>query len=133
MKLTVIYLVVIISVICVHVKSTLGLNRNIYDSIDIDEVLSNDRLLKRYTDCVLDKVTVRCPKESREMKKDITITLESKCGDCTDGDKKKLKKVIEFLIKNKKETWDELKAKFDPNDKYMKQYEDMVKEGGVTF
>lgn len=39
-----------------------------FDNIDVDQILQNDRLLKRYVDCLLDKPNVRCPPEAVELK-----------------------------------------------------------------
>lgn len=39
-----------------------------FDNVDIDQILQNDRLLKRYIDCLLDKPNVRCPAEAVELK-----------------------------------------------------------------
>lgn len=39
-----------------------------YDNIDVDQILHNDRLLKRYADCMLDRNNVRCPPEAVELK-----------------------------------------------------------------
>lgn len=41
---------------------------NRYDNIDVDQILRNDRLLKRYVDCLLEKNNVRCPPEAAELK-----------------------------------------------------------------
>lgn len=41
---------------------------NKYDNIDVDEILHNDRLLKRYVDCLLDRNNPRCPPEAVELK-----------------------------------------------------------------
>lgn len=41
---------------------------NRFDNIDVDQILQNDRLLKRYVDCLLDKPNVRCPPEAAELK-----------------------------------------------------------------
>lgn len=38
-----------------------------YDNIDVDQILNNERLLKRYIDCMLDK-SPRCPPEAVELK-----------------------------------------------------------------
>jgi len=43
------------------------------------------------------------------------------------------KKVIRFLVENKKDAWNDLKQKYDPNGKYAKQYEEMAKKEGVKI
>lgn len=44
-----------------------------YDNIDVDAILKNDRLLKNYVDCVLDRG--RCTKEGQELKSEYTPTV----------------------------------------------------------
>lgn len=39
-----------------------------FDNIDVDQILHNERLLKRYVDCLMDKPDVRCPAEAVELK-----------------------------------------------------------------
>lgn len=46
-----------------------------FDNIDIDGILQNDRLLKRYVDCVLDKTNVRCPSEALEVKSEYYASI----------------------------------------------------------
>lgn len=41
--------------------------------------------------------------------------------------------MIKFLILNKKDQWDQLKAKYDPEGTYAKKYEDMAKKEGVEI
>lgn len=44
-----------------------------------------------------------------------------------------VRKVIRFLVENKKDTWNELKQKYDPEGKFSKKYENMAKEEGVDI
>ncbi|XP_077258942.1 ejaculatory bulb-specific protein 3-like isoform X2 [Temnothorax americanus] len=132
MKLAVICLFAVISVVYVH-ADTSDEYTNKYDNIDVDQILSNNRLLKRYVDCMLDKPNVRCPAEAIELKKHITEALETECVKCSDHQKAVIKKVIKFLVLNKRDMWNELKAKYDSNGKYAKKYEDMAKEENVEI
>lgn len=95
-----------------------------FDNVDIDQILQNDRLLKRYIDCLLDKPNVRCPAEAVELKKVLSEALETECAKCSDRQNEIAKKATEFLVNNKRDMWNELKAKYDPENKYAKKYED---------
>jgi len=44
-----------------------------------------------------------------------------------------VKKVIKSLVINKRDMWDQLKAKYDPEGKYTKKYEDLAKDEGVQL
>ncbi|KYN08563.1 PREDICTED: ejaculatory bulb-specific protein 3-like [Cyphomyrmex costatus] len=121
MKLAVFCLLAIISIVYADQYT------NKFDNIDVDQIISNDRLLKRYVDCVLDKPNVRCPAEAQELKKHINEALENECEKCTERQKEMIKKVIKHIVNNKQDMWNELKAKFDPEEKYAKKYEDEAK------
>lgn len=59
--------------------------------------------------------------------------LETECTKCSERQKEVIKKVIKFLVINKKEMWNELKAKYDPEGKYTKKYENMAKEEDIQI
>lgn len=44
-----------------------------FDDLDVDQILRNDRLLKRYVDCLLDKPNVRCPSAALELKSEYRV------------------------------------------------------------
>lgn len=37
------------------------------------------------------------------------------------------------MVTNKKDVWNELKAKYDPDGKFSEKYETMAKEGGIEI
>ena len=59
--------------------------------------------------------------------------LETECAKCSEHQKEIVKKVIKFLLENKRDLWNELKAKYDPEGKYIEKYEDLAKKEGVTL
>jgi len=129
MKLAVFCLFAATAVVYVYARPEEYTHR--FDNIDVDQILRNDRLLKRYIDCLLDKPNVRCPPEAIELKKYINEALETECEKCSDRQKEVVKKVIKFLVKNKTDMWNDLKAKYDPEGKFAKKYEDMANKEGV--
>ncbi|CAG4947244.1 unnamed protein product [Colias eurytheme] len=94
---------------------------NRYDDVDLDEILSNDRLLVPYVKCILDQG--KCSPDGKELKSHIKEALEENCGKCTETQKAGTRKVIGHLINKKAEYWDQLKAKYDPEHKYVLKYE----------
>lgn len=58
----------------------------------------------------------------------MTDALETECVKCSDRQKEVAKKVIKYMVENKKSMWDELKVKYDPEGKYMKKYEGNLDE-----
>lgn len=63
----------------------------------------------------------------------INDALETECEKCSDYQKQMVRKVIKFLILNKKDWWNQLKAKYDAEGKYAKKYEDLAKKEGVEI
>lgn len=63
----------------------------------------------------------------------INDALETECAKCSKTQRDTVEKVIKFLILNKKDMWNQLKAKYDPEGKYAKRYEDLAKEQGLEI
>nr|ALR72517.1 chemosensory protein 3 [Colaphellus bowringi] len=102
-----------------------------YDKVDLDAILQNERLLRSYIDCLLDKK--KCSKDGEELKKILPEALKSKCAKCNENQKKGAKKVIRYLLKEKRAWWDELEAVYDPEGIYRKTYEKELKEEGIQI
>nr|XP_012231377.1 PREDICTED: ejaculatory bulb-specific protein 3-like [Linepithema humile] len=131
MKLALVCLLAIATIVYVSARPDGYTNR--YDNIDVDQILNNDRLLKRYTDCLLEKANARCPPEAIELKKVLNEALETECAKCSEHQRQIVRKVIRFLVENKRDLWNELKAKYDPEGKYVNKYEDMATREGVQL
>lgn len=120
-----------------------------YDDVDIDQILQSDRLLRNYLNCLLDKG--RCTPDGAELKSKfhilhlITLTtylftlenlpdaLQNECSKCNESQKKGATKVIRYLIDNKRQFWDELAAKYDPEGVYLKKYEAEAKKENINL
>ncbi|XP_014473399.1 PREDICTED: ejaculatory bulb-specific protein 3-like [Dinoponera quadriceps] len=131
MKFALVCLLTVVAVAYVYARPEEYTHR--FDSINIDEILQNDRLLKRYADCLLDRANGKCPAEAVELKKVLGEALETECAKCSDHQKEMVKKVIKFIVINKPDIWSDLKAKYDPEGKYTKKYEDMAKQDGIQL
>ncbi|XP_075215742.1 ejaculatory bulb-specific protein 3-like [Lycorma delicatula] len=91
-----------------------------WDNINIDEVMNNERLMKQYMDCILDKGP--CSPDGKELKKHIPDAVKTKCAKCTDKQKEGAKKVIRHLIEKRPNDWEQLKKKFDPTGEAFDAY-----------
>nr|AEC04842.1 chemosensory protein [Batocera horsfieldi] len=100
-----------------------------YDNIDLDEILKNDRLLRAYVDCL--KGTKKCTNDGEELKKVLPEAIDNDCAKCNDTQKNGARKVIRYLIKNKRDWWNELEVIYDPTGKYKKKYEEEAKKEGL--
>jgi hypothetical protein len=51
--------------------------------------------------------------------------LETDCTKCSETQKSGAKKVLEYLVKNKRDWFDELSAKYDPTGKYKARFPEL--------
>ncbi|CAG9795821.1 unnamed protein product [Diatraea saccharalis] len=96
-----------------------------FDSINIQEILKNRRLLVPYVHCALDKG--KCTPEGKELKSHIKEALETRCAKCTEAQVRGTRLVIGHLINHEQEFWHQLTAKYDPAGQYTKRYEQELK------
>ena len=91
-----------------------------YDDIDINVVLNNERLLRGYVNCLLDRGS--CTPDAAELKKNLPDALAHGCSACSEKQKEIADKLSQFLIDNKEEEWSLLEAKYDPSGAYRRRY-----------
>ncbi|XP_011635451.1 ejaculatory bulb-specific protein 3 [Pogonomyrmex barbatus] len=102
-----------------------------YDNIDLDTILTSERLLKNYINCVLDKGN--CTPDGKELKEALPDALETECSKCSEKQKKGTEKVIRFLVNKRPETWEQLKKKYDPSGQYSVKYVDEAHKQGINL
>uniref|UniRef100_A0A310SCT9 Chemosensory protein 06 n=1 Tax=Chrysomela lapponica TaxID=153811 RepID=A0A310SCT9_CHRLA len=100
-----------------------------YDNIDLDEILKSERLLKNYIDCLMDRGN--CTPDGKELKNTLPDAMKTECSKCSDKQKEGSRKVIRFLLKNKRANFDELATKYDPDGSYIKKYKDELAKEGI--
>ncbi|XP_050306112.1 ejaculatory bulb-specific protein 3-like [Anthonomus grandis grandis] len=83
-----------------------------YDNLNIDQVLSNKRVLGNYIKCILDEGP--CTAEGRELRKHIPEAIESNCAKCTEAQKRFVKKGANFVKANHPKDWSRIARKYDP-------------------
>ncbi|XP_034835697.1 allergen Tha p 1-like [Maniola hyperantus] len=92
-----------------------------YDDINIDEILQNKRLLASYMKCVLGQG--RCTPEGKEIRVNLQDGMQTGCSKCTKTQKIKARKVVNHLRNHEHQFWEDLKKKFDPENKFKPTYE----------
>ncbi|CAG9860081.1 unnamed protein product [Phyllotreta striolata] len=102
-----------------------------YDNIDLDAIIKSDRLLKNYVDCLMDRKG--CTKEGETLKAILPDALKTKCAKCSESQKNGAKKMIRYMLKNKKDMWKELEAVYDPEGIYKKTFADELKAEGIEI
>nr|AIX97840.1 chemosensory protein [Cnaphalocrocis medinalis] len=96
-----------------------------YDNINLDEIISNKRLLVPYIKCMLEQG--KCSPEGKELRSHIKEALENYCGKCTETQRDGTRRVIGHLINNEPDYWSQLTVKYDPDHKYVTKYEKELK------
>ncbi|XP_049832419.1 ejaculatory bulb-specific protein 3-like [Schistocerca gregaria] len=99
-----------------------------FDSVNLDDILNNDRLLNKYAQCLLDADDRNCTPDAKELKKAIPDALTNECAKCSEKQKAGTEKVTKFLLEKKPDLWKQLEAKYDPNGEYRKRYDDRIKK-----
>lgn len=95
-----------------------------YDNFDVENLVTNDRLLKAYINCFLDKG--RCTAEGTDFKKTLPEAIETTCAKCTEKQKGNIRKVIKTIqIKHPKE-WEELVKKNDPTGRHRTNFDKFI-------
>nr|AGY49267.1 putative chemosensory protein [Sesamia inferens] len=96
-----------------------------YDSVNLDEILGNRRLLTPYIKCMLDQG--KCTPDGKELKSHIREALEEDCAKCTKTQRDGTRRVLGHLINHEKDYWNQLKAKYDPQSKYSSKHEEELR------
>ncbi|KAL1493838.1 hypothetical protein ABEB36_009524 [Hypothenemus hampei] len=117
--LQLIFVIQIIIVVCLGQKYTTR-----YDNINIDEILSNKRVLNNYVKCILDEGP--CTAEGRELRAHIPEALQTNCAKCSDSQKRFVKKGANFLKTKSPIEWSRISRKFDPERKYVAQFNEFL-------
>ncbi|XP_058452941.1 ejaculatory bulb-specific protein 3-like [Malaya genurostris] len=102
-----------------------------YDSVDTDEILKSDRLFVNYFKCLMDEGA--CTPDANELKRSLPDALENDCAKCSPKQKETSSKVIKNLTENRPEQWKLLKAKYDPNNKYVEKYASDADKDGIKL
>ncbi|KAK9722517.1 Insect pheromone-binding family, A10/OS-D [Popillia japonica] len=118
------------SVSCACVVAQEGYSTK-YDSVNVKNILNNKRLLKNYTNCLLDKGW--CNPDGAELKKVLPDVIETGCTKCNEFQSKSARIILRHLIDNEPEIWKGLEEKYDPEGTYRSKYMEQAKEEGINI
>ncbi|XP_054277356.1 ejaculatory bulb-specific protein 3-like [Macrosteles quadrilineatus] len=100
-----------------------------FDNVNIDQILKNDRLLRNYFNCLMDRG--KCTPEGEELKKAVPDALKTACAKCTPKQKEGTEKVTRFLISKRPNLYQELEKKYDPQGVYRQRYRAEAAQHGI--
>ncbi|XP_014285981.1 ejaculatory bulb-specific protein 3 [Halyomorpha halys] len=102
-----------------------------YDNIDLEEILNNIRLLDKYFNCLIEKG--KCTTDGKELKEIVPDALKTGCSKCNEKQKAGVEQVLRYLIEKKRDYFDELAKKYDPEGIYLKKYEAEAEKRGIKL
>ncbi|NP_001292428.1 ejaculatory bulb-specific protein 3-like precursor [Plutella xylostella] len=91
-----------------------------YDNIDLDEILSSERLLTGYVNCLLDQGP--CTPDGKELKHTLPDAIDNDCRKCTQKQKEGSDRVMGYIIEYRPNDWAKLEKKYLSDGSYKKKY-----------
>ncbi|XP_039759100.1 allergen Tha p 1-like [Pararge aegeria] len=95
-----------------------------YDHFNAKELAENDRLLKNYLLCFLDRGP--CTREGTDFKKVIPEALRTVCAKCTPKQRELVRIVVRAFQEKLPELWEELVKKEDPTGQYKESFNNFL-------
>nr|AVM86435.1 chemosensory protein [Corythucha ciliata] len=102
-----------------------------YDNIDPEKVLNNERLYKRYFNCLMRKG--KCTPDAKFLRRKLPSTLATACSKCSQKLKNDILKVLGLFIQKKRSDYKKLAALYDPQGFYRKKFAAEVNKYGVKL
>nr|AWW17234.1 chemosensory protein 10 [Riptortus pedestris] len=90
--------------------------KKIFDDVDVDSILNNDRILDTYLKCFFN--TGPCSNLAETMKGKIPEVFSTVCGRCTDKQKQILRHCLHVFIPKRPDDWKKILEIYDPEGKY---------------
>nr|AXB87339.1 chemosensory protein 5 [Tropidothorax elegans] len=88
----------------------------IFDDVDVDSILNNDRILDTYVRCFVN--TGPCSELAGTMKSKIPEVFSTVCGMCTEKQKDIFKHSLDVFIPKRPNDWKHILEIYDPDGKY---------------
>ncbi|XP_014277120.1 ejaculatory bulb-specific protein 3 [Halyomorpha halys] len=102
-----------------------------YDNIDLEEILSNERLYKKYFDCLANKG--KCTPDGKELKDVLPDALATECKKCSHKQQQGTEKVLRHLIEKRPVDYSVLEKLYDPTGTYKRKYKAEAEKRGIKI
>nr|ARI71706.1 chemosensory proteins 1 [Corythucha ciliata] len=102
-----------------------------YDSIDIDSILHNERLYKKYVACLANRGN--CSPDGKTLRDNLPDALQTECKKCTEKQKELADKVLKFSLETHRADYDELAKLYDPKGVYAEKYRAEAEKRGIKI
>nr|AXU25090.1 chemosensory protein 11 [Cyrtorhinus lividipennis] len=123
--------ILVVAVCFIAVASAASTYTTKYDNIDLEEILTNQRLYKKYFDCLTNKG--KCTPDGKELKDALPDALKTSCSKCTKKQQEGTDKVIRYMLKNKVQDYKMLESLYDPSGNYRKKYDEEAQKRGIKL
>nr|AAQ85057.1 chemosensory protein [Gryllotalpa orientalis] len=100
-----------------------------YDNVNLEEILSNDRLRNKYVECLTSTSDEHCTPEGKELKSVVSDALTTDCAKCNEKQKNGTKYVVDTLLDKYPDDYAKLEKVYDADGAYRKKYEVLKAEG----
>ncbi|XP_034835509.1 ejaculatory bulb-specific protein 3-like [Maniola hyperantus] len=121
---------ILVLLIMVAFVSASAFDYSRYDNFNIDEIISNERLMTAQVKCYLG--TGRCTPEIADIKKTIPGALQNSCGECTEKQKILVARSISAVIEKFPEEWKKLNKLHNPDGKYDEAIKEFINKYANT-
>nr|QEI46807.1 chemosensory protein 9 [Galleria mellonella] len=82
---------------------------NKYDGVNLDEILTNERLLTGYIKCLLEQGP--CTPDAKELKNNLPDAIQNDCKKCTNRQQQGADQVMGYIIDHRPDDWNKLEEK----------------------
>ncbi|XP_014212415.1 putative odorant-binding protein A10 [Copidosoma floridanum] len=83
-------------------------------NVDIKPIVNNERLFRKYKECLLADKTNGCPRDVVEFKRILPEVLENTCSKCLPEHITKVKEALEYICQKRPADYDEVRNHRDP-------------------
>lgn len=91
-----------------------------YEHLNVDAILKNTRALNNYISCILG--TGVCTPQGLDLKENIPLALRTSCTECTELQKKFIRKASHYIRTQRPDDWELIVTKFDPKGVYRESF-----------
>nr|ARO70320.1 Chemosensory protein 16 [Dendrolimus punctatus] len=97
-----------------------------FDSLDVDEVISNSKLTTALLNCMVGEG--KCTPEGTDLKNLAPGAVQNKCADCTPEQKTKAAKFMRAARKDYTELFNKIVKIHDPNNEHTAELEEFLSQ-----
>nr|AYN07333.1 chemosensory protein 5 [Yemma signatus] len=92
-----------------------------YENIDVEEVLKNERLYRKYIDCLLGKA--KCVmQDAKDLREVLPDTIKTNCASCTEKQRERGRRAMKLVKSKHPADFEALLNLYDPTGEYRKKY-----------